>query len=389
MGIHRPIYLDYNATTPTDPRVIEVMLPYFFEKFGNPSSQSHAFGWEAQDAVEEARKSVANLVNSLPKEIVWTSGATESNNIALLGSMDCSKGPHHVITSAIEHKCILESSRFLEKKGMEVTYLPVSKEGQVRPEDVKKALRPHTRLISIMMANNEIGTINPIREIGIIAEEAGVLFHTDAAQALGKMKIDVVDLKVDLMSLSGHKNYGPKGVGALVVRKIKPSLELNPLFGGGSQEFGLRPGTLNVPGIVGMGESCRISQESLVSETHRVQAFRDQILSAVSDFPEIFVNGHKTDRLCNNVSLSFRGLSSDLFALGLNGLAVSSTSACSSQSGSVSHVLRSIGHDDNLARATVRIGLGRFTTENDIQFAIEKIKKLLEKNKKNLTRAEF
>ncbi len=381
-NLKMPIYLDYNATTPLDPLVLQAMLPYFEGQFGNPSSKSHAYGWEASMAVEKARNKVAEAIGADSREIFFTSGATESNNIAILGLIKNFKNTKaHIITSNVEHKAVCDVVKCCEEESFETTFLPVDQFGQISAEQVEKAIRPNTKLISIMMANNEVGSINPIAEIGRVAKKAGVFFHTDAAQAFGKIKIDVQAMGIDLLSISGHKIYGPKGIGALYVRKNNPAVILKPLNFGGSQEACLRPGTLNVPAIVGLGVASEIALQNMSAESERITAWRDQIISEVTKkMPNALLNGHPKERLCNNVSFSFANLDADLFALGLSGLAVSSGSACSSGMSAGSYVIKALGRSEELARSTLRIGLGRFTTDSDVQTAITKILALNKKS---------
>ncbi|MCB0350201.1 MAG: cysteine desulfurase [Bdellovibrionales bacterium] len=378
--MNRPIYLDYNATTPTDPEVLEAMLPYFKEAFGNASSNSHSYGWEASQAVETARKQVSELIEAKPKNIVWTSGATESNNLALFSIIRpyLKRGePVHLITTLIEHKAVLDVARELESEGCLVTYLKPDQFGQISAESVAQAITPHTKLVSIIMGQNEIGTLNPIKEIGQFTKSKNILFHVDAAQALGKTLISVDEMNIDLLSASGHKIYAPKGIGFLYVRD---QIQLEPMLFGGAQECGLRPGTLNVPGIVAFGKACEICTQNMSTEILRLTKLRDQFIEKVeSAVSSAKLNGHRTARLYSNASFSFEGLSADVFALGLSGLAVSSGSACSQ--GAPSHVLEAIGLPPALARATVRFGIGRFTTEAELDTAASKIIKMIEKNK--------
>lgn len=378
--MNRPIYLDYNATTPVDPEVLEVMLPYLREAFGNPSSVTHSYGWEANRAVDKAREQVAELIAAKPKNIIWTSGATESNNLAIIGAMRpyLSRGEKaHMITSLVEHKAVLDVAKALQEEGAEVTYLRPDYLGQVSAASVAAAIRPETRLISLIMGQNEIGTINPIAEIGRIAKTHKILFHVDGAQSVGKIPLSVGDMGIDFLSASGHKIYAPKGIGFLYARH---GLELNPLFFGGSQEQGLRPGTLNVPGIVGFGHACGICHKTMATEIARLTDMRDRFIKNVlTAVPTARLNGHPVQRLYSNISFSFGGLSADVFALGLSGLAVSSGSACSG--GAASHVLAAIDLPEDLARATVRFGIGRFTTEKDLTIALEKIVAMIEKNR--------
>lgn len=382
--MNKPIYLDYNATTPLAPQVFEAMKPYFVEEFGNASSMSHSYGWAANLAVKKARAQVAKSLNCDPKEIIWTSGATESNNLAIIGLIrHFLPEKTHIITANTEHKAVLEVFELAEHLGAEITVLPVDRLGQVSVEQVAAALKPHTRLVSLMMANNEIGTLHPIQKIGEMLRSKNILFHSDAAQAVGKVVIDLATLPVDLLSISGHKVYGPKGIGALYIRKKNPPIEIKPLICGGEQEGGIRPGTLNVPGIVGLGEACQIATEKMVEESARLRELRDALITRVlKSCPSATLNGHPTERLPNNASFSFQGLSSDVFALGLSGLALSSGSACTSASGKPSHVITALGLPEAIARATIRVGLGSQTTPQDIQVAGDKIIAMVEKNTK-------
>ncbi len=377
----KPIYLDNNATTKTDPRVFEKMKPYFEEEFGNPSSQSHSYGWEAELAVKTARREVAKLLNANPKNIFWTSGATESNNIAILGLIKNllykQKQKTHIITSSIEHKAVLDVIKYCENLGAEISIAEVNEYGQVELETLKKLQKENTGFISVMTANNEIGTCNDVEAIGQWCQDNGIIFHTDAAQATGKIRLNVETMGIDLLSLSGHKMYGPKGVGALYVNQDNPKVRLSPLMFGGGQEGGIRPGTLNVPGIVGLGEACRIAALHFDEENEKNRMLRDHLISEVlNNIPQAKLNGHPIDRLSNNINFSFKDLPADLFALGLNGIAVSSGSACSSKSAGSSYVLKAIGLEDKLAKSSLRIGLGRFTQKEDIDFAYQKIKGL-------------
>ncbi len=379
--MQKPIYLDNNATTKLDPRVFEKMRPYFEEEFGNPASQSHCYGWEAELAVKKSRQEVAKLLNANPKHIFWTSGATESNNIAILGLIKqlvySKKMKPHIITSAIEHKAVLDVVKYCENLGAEVSVAPVNEYGQVEISTLNKLKKENTAFVSIMAANNEIGTCNNIMAIGNWCQVNSIIFHTDAAQATGKIRLNVETMNIDLLSLSGHKMYGPKGVGALFVNLENPNVKLSPLMFGGGQEGGLRPGTLNVPGIVGLGEASRIALLHFDEENEKNCTLRDHLIKEVLDnIPQAKLNGHPTERLSNNANFSFKDLSADLFALGLNGLAVSSGSACSSNSASASYVLKAIGVDDCLAKSSIRIGLGRFTKKEDIDFCCSKIKGL-------------
>ncbi len=379
----RPIFLDHNATTPLDPQVLELMLPYLREEFGNPASSSHSYGWKAKAAVEKARKQVAAVLGADSKDIIFTSGATESNNMAILGLCQKWRGEKsHLITSAVEHKAVLQVCQVAADMGAELTVLPVDSEGLVRMEDLKAAIQPNTKLVSIMAANNEIGVINSISEIGKLCKEKGILFHTDAAQAFGKVPLDVKAMNIDLLSISGHKIYGPKGVGALFINRSKEEALPHNICFGGEQECGIRPGTLNVPGIVGLGAASEIALACMESENLRLQQYRDLMIDKIlGEVPIARLNGSKKLRLCNNLSFSFEGLNSDIFSLGLSGLAISSGSACTSSSAQPSHVLMALGHSVPLARATVRIGLGRHTTLEEVEKATDKIIQMYLKNK--------
>ena len=377
-----PIYLDYSATTPVDPRVAEKMIPYLVEKFGNPASRSHAFGWEAEAAVEEARAEVAKLVNADPKEIVWTSGATESNNLAIKGAAHFYSGKgKHVITVKTEHKAVLDTCRELERGGFEVTYLDVKESGLLDLDVFKAALRPDTILVSVMLVNNEIGVIQPIAEIGEICRGKGIIFHVDAAQATGKVAIDLTQLKVDLMSFSAHKSCGPKGIGALYVRR-KPRVRLEAQMHGGGHERGFRSGTLATHQIVGMGEAFRIAREEMGAENERIRMLRDRLLKGLSDIEQVFINGDLEHRVPHNLNISFAYIEGESMLMAIKDLAVSSGSACTSASLEPSYVLRALGRDDELAHSSIRFTLGRFTTEEEIEYAIkllhEKIGKLRE-----------
>lgn len=369
MSIQVP-YFDYQATTPVDPRVRDAMMPYLNEAFGNPSSRTHAYGWQAEMAVNRAREQVAHLLNASKEHIVFTSGATEANNLAILGIMESAPTPGHLIVSSAEHKAVLEVADEVKRRGFSVSFLPVNEYGQVRIPDLLATIRPDTRLISVMWANNEIGSLNPIAEIARIAQEKRIFFHTDAVQAVGRIPINLKEMPITALSFSGHKLYAPKGVGALFIRRdlVTP----RPQTYGGSQEWGLRPGTLNVPGIVALGKACAIAEEELPTESKRLTILRQKIWDTLrAEFPGVILNGHPTERLPGNLSLSFPNLKSDLFSLGLTQIACSSGSACTSGQGRSSHVLSSIGMKDDQARATVRLGLGRYTTDADVHTAIE------------------
>jgi cysteine desulfurase len=377
-----PIYLDYSATTPVDPRVAERMIPYLVEKFGNPASRSHSFGWEAEAAVEEAREEVAKLVRADPKEIVWTSGATESNNLALKGAAQFYSGKgKHLVTVKTEHKAVLDTCRELERQGFSVTYLDVQENGLVDLEAFTAALRPDTTLASVMFVNNEIGVIQPIAEMGEICRSRGVLLHVDAAQATGKVTIDLQTLQVDLMSFSAHKTYGPKGVGALYVRR-KPRVRLNAQMHGGGHERGFRSGTLPTHQIVGMGEAFRLARLEMGAENERIRMLRDRLLRGLSDIEEVYVNGDMERRVPHNLNLSFAYVEGESLLMAIKDLAVSSGSACTSASLEPSYVLRALGRNDELAHSSIRFTLGRFTTEEEVDHAIrllhDKINRLRE-----------
>ncbi len=367
-----PIFMDYQSTTPADPRVVEVMMPYFTQKFGNPHSRSHAYGWEAEEACEIARGHVARLINADPKEIIFTSGATEANNIALksVGAFYKDK-KNHIITVVTEHKCVLDSARHMEQQGFEVTYLPVQTNGLIDLEVLKAAIRPTTLMVSVMAVNNEIGVIQPLAEIGAITRAAGVFFHTDAAQAFGKIPLDVDAMNIDLMSISGHKIYAPKGVGALYVRR-RPRIRLESLFSGGGQERGMRSGTLPVPMVVGFGEAARIAGLEMQDETARIRYLSSKFLKAVmDDVPDVFMNGDREQRWPGCINLSFAYIEGESMIMAIKNLAVSSGSACTSASLEPSYVLRSIGVGEELAHTSIRFGIGRFTTEAEIDEAIK------------------
>ena len=366
-----PIYLDYSATTPVDPRVAEKMIPYLVEHFGNPASRSHAYGWETERAVEEARAEVAALVNADPKEIIWTSGATESDNLAIKGAAQFYKGKgKHVITVKTEHKAVLDTCRELERVGFEVTYLDVLENGLIDLDVLKAAMRPDTILVSVMFVNNEIGVIQPIAEIGELCREKGVVFHVDAAQATGKVDIDLRELKVDLMSFSAHKTYGPKGIGALYVRR-KPRVRLEAQMHGGGHERGLRSGTLATHQIVGMGEAFRIAREEMAAENQRIRALRDRLLEGLSGIEATYVNGDLEHRVPHNLNISFAYVEGESLIMAIKDVAVSSGSACTSASLEPSYVLRALGRNDELAHSSIRFTIGRFTTEEEIDYTID------------------
>ncbi len=377
-----PIYLDYSATTPVDPRVAEKMIPWLTEHFGNPASRSHAYGWEAEAAVEQAREQVALLVNCDPKEIVWTSGATESNNLALKGAAQFYKSRgKHIITVKTEHKAVLDTVRELERQGFEATYLDVQENGLLDLEALKAALRADTIIVSVMAVNNEIGVIQDIAAIADICRERGIIFHVDAAQATGKMEIDLEKVKVDLMSFSAHKTYGPKGIGALYIRR-KPRVRLEAQIHGGGHERGFRSGTLATHQIVGMGEAFRIAREEMATENERIRMLRDRMHDGLSDIEEVHLNGDLERRVAHNLNVSFNFVEGESLIMALKELAVSSGSACTSASLEPSYVLRALGRSDELAHSSIRFSIGRFTTMEDVDFAVklihEKIGKLRE-----------
>ncbi len=368
-----PIYMDNNSTTRTDPRVVDAMLPYFTEKFGNAASRSHPFGWEAEAAVEEARDQIADLIGASGKEIIFTSGATESANLALKGvaAMYKKKG-NHFISTAVEHKCVLDPLKRLEREGCHVTILPVDKFGQVHPEQVREAMTDKTVLVSVIAANNEIGTINPVKGIGAVCKEKGVLFHVDAVQSVGKVPVDVEEMGIDLLSLSGHKVYGPKGVGALYVRKKNPRVRLEPMQDGGGHERGMRSGTLAVPFIVGLGAACDIARREMPEESKKTFALRERLRKGIMDkLPETYLNGHPTERLPGNANISFAYVEGEGLMMGIKDVAVSSGSACTSASLEPSYVLRALGVGDELAHSSIRFGLGRFNTEAEVDYVVD------------------
>ena len=374
-----PIYLDYSATTPVDPRVAEKMIPYLTELFGNPASRSHPFGWTAEKAVEDAREEVAKLVNADPKEIIWTSGATESNNLAIKGAAHFYSGKgKHVITVKTEHKAVLDTVRELEREGFEATYLDVQENGLIDLEVLKAAIRPDTVVVSVMFVNNEIGVIQPIAEIGEICREKGVIFHVDAAQATGKVDIDLAKLKVDLMSFCAHKTYGPKGIGALYVRR-KPRVRLEAQMHGGGHERGLRSGTLATHQIVGMGEAFRLARLEMAEENKRVGALRDRLLKGLSQMEEVFVNGDMEHRVPHNLNISFAYVEGESLIMAIKDVAVSSGSACTSASLEPSYVLRALGRNDELAHSSIRFTLGRFTTVEEIDYTIDLLQRKIGK----------
>ncbi|MEQ5838883.1 IscS subfamily cysteine desulfurase [Paraburkholderia acidicola] len=376
---HLPIYMDYSATTPVDPRVVDKMIPYLREQFGNPASRSHSYGWDAEHAVEEARENVAALVNADPREIIWTSGATESDNLAIKGAAHFykSKGKH-IITVKTEHKAVLDTCRELEREGFEVTYLDVKDDGLVDLDVLKAALRPDTILVSVMSVNNEIGVIQDIASIGEICREKGIIFHVDAAQATGKIEIDLQKLKVDLMSFSAHKTYGPKGIGALYVRR-KPRVRIEAQMHGGGHERGMRSGTLATHQIVGMGEAFRIAREEMATENERIRMLRDRLLRGLSEIEEVYVNGEMDKRVPHNLNISFNFVEGESLIMAVKDVAVSSGSACTSASLEPSYVLRALGRNDELAHSSIRFTVGRFTTEQDVDYVINLLKSKIAK----------
>jgi cysteine desulfurase len=373
-AMRRTVYLDYHATTPVDPRVLDAMLPYFGDKFGNAASRSHRFGWEAEKAVELARKRIAELAGASAREIVFTSGATESDNLALKGVAGTVSAPAHMITMATEHKAVLDPLKGLERSGWRVTVLLPEPDGRLDLQRLRDAFQPETVLVSIMYANNEIGVIQPVREIGAICRERGVLFHCDAAQAFGKVPVDVEQDRIDLLSVTAHKICGPKGIGALYVRRRNPRVSLQPQMDGGGHEFGLRSGTLNVPAIVGFGEACAICGREMAAEASRLTRLRDRLKASIlSGLEEVFVNGSLYYRLPGNLNLSFAGVEADALIMSMPDLALSTGSACTSATVEPSFVLRAIGVSDALARSSVRFGLGRFTKEEEVDYAAERV----------------
>ena len=375
MAVKLPIYFDNHATTQVDPRVVQAMLPYFTEKFGNAASRNHPFGWAGEEAVENARAQVASLIGATPKEIIFTSGATESDNLMIKGvaEMYREKG-NHIITQAIEHKAVLDTCKRLEKDGFEVTYLPVGKDGRVNPEDVRKAITPKTILITIMYANNEIGVINPIQEIGKIAKEHGIFFASDGVQAVGKIPVDVQKDNIDLLAISAHKIYGPKGVGALYVRRRNPRVQLAAIIDGGGHERGMRSGTLNVPGIVGLGAACEIAQKEMAEESVRLRKLRDRLKAGLeAKLDEVYINGSLEHRLPNNLNMSFAYVEGESLLMGINDIAVSSGSACTSATLEPSYVLKALGVGEDLAHTSIRFGLGRFNTEEEVDYVTDKM----------------
>lgn len=373
-----PIYLDHHATTPVDPRVVAEMLPFFTEAFGNPSSRNHAFGWKADKAVDQARRSVARLVGADAREVVFTSGATESNNMAIKGALAARSGRSHVVTVCTEHHSVLDTCRRLGRRGIDVTVLSVGADGLVNLDELRAAISPRTALVSVMAANNEIGVLHPLGELAAAAHAHGALFHTDAAQLAGKLPVSVVDVDVDFLSLTAHKFYGPKGVGALVVRRRAPKISIEPLFDGGGQEQGLRPGTLNVPGIVGLGAAARLCLEEWPHEPERIGTLRDHLLRGLEQrVGDVTVNGSLSARLPHNLNIHVHGVEGAELHTALDDIAVSSGAACATSSAEPSHVLKALGVGDDAARASIRFGLGRRTTIEEVDYAVDKLSKVV------------
>jgi cysteine desulfurase len=380
-GVKLPIYLDNHATTPLDPRVLEAMMPYFTTRFGNAASRNHSFGWEAEEAVEQAREQIARLIGATAKEIIFTSGATESNNLAIKGvaEMYREKG-NHIITVATEHKAVLDTCKRLEKYGYRVTYVPVGRDGLIDLDDLERALDDKTILVTIMAANNEIGVLQPIEAIGALCKERGVLFHTDAVQAVGKVPIDVNTIQASLLSLSGHKIYGPKGVGALYVRRKNPRVQLTALIDGGGHERGMRSGTLNVPGIVGLGKACEIAMQEMAEESRRLAALRDRLKEKIlAALDAVQVNGNMEHHLPGNLNMSFLYVEGESLLMGIHEIAVSSGSACTSATLEPSYVLKALGLGDDVAHSSIRFGIGRFNTEAEIDYVAAKIIDVVQK----------
>ncbi len=370
-----PIYFDNNATTPCDPRVVDTMIPFFTQNFGNAASRNHSFGWSAEEAVDYAREQVAKLIGADPKEIIFTSGATEGDNLAIKGvyEMYASKG-NHIITTTIEHKAVLDTCKHLEKLGAEVTYLPVDAEGMINLRDLEKAITPKTILLAIMYANNEVGTVNPMREISAIAKKHGVLLFSDAVQAVGKIPVDVNKDGIDLMAFTAHKMYGPKGVGALYVRRKNPRVKVTAQLDGGGHERGMRSGTLNVPGIVGFGKACEICMQEMASDTERITKLRNKLETELLKVEESYLNGHKTNRLPHVANISFKHVEGEGLLMGINKfIALSSGSACTSASLEPSYVLKALGLGDDLAHSSLRFGLSRFSTEEEVDYTIKAV----------------
>ncbi|PYV76559.1 MAG: IscS subfamily cysteine desulfurase [Acidobacteria bacterium] len=374
-GVKLPIYMDNHATTPVDPRVLEEMLPYFTDRFGNAASRNHSFGWAGEEAVETARERIAKLIGATTKEIIFTYGATESDNLAIKGvaEMYREKG-NHIITAVTEHKAVLDTCKRLEKYGYRVTYLPVQKDGLVDLDDLKRAIDNKTILVTIMAANNEIGVVQPIAEIGKLCHEKGVIFHSDATQAVGKIPIEVIKQNLDLLSISAHKMYGPKGVGALYVRRKSPRVQISPIIDGGGHERGMRSGTLNVPGIAGLGKACALCYEEMPQESVRMSGMRDRLRDRImSNLDEVYINGSMEHRLPQNLNISFAYVEGESLLMGINDVAVSSGSACTSATLEPSYVLKALGTGDDLAHSSIRFGLGRFNTEAEVDYVADRV----------------
>jgi cysteine desulfurase len=370
---HRPIYMDYSATTPVDPRVVQTMIPFLYEQFGNPASRSHSYGWEAEAAVEAARVHVAALLNADPREIIWTSGATEGNNLAIKGAANFYRGKgKHIVTVKTEHKAVLDTCRDLERSGFEVTYLDVDHEGMVDLDALRASLRPDTTLVSVMLVNSETGVIQPVAEIGALCRARGIVFHCDAVQAAGKVPIDLKTLEIDLLTVTAHKVYGPKGIGALYVRR-KPRIRIEAQIHGGGHERGMRSGTLPTHQIVGMGEAFRLARLELDDEARRVGALRDRLMAGLTKLEEIYVNGSLEHRIPHNLNVSFNFVEGESLIMGIKGVAVSSGSACTSASLEPSYVLRALGRSDELAHSSIRFTLGRFTTEDEVDEVVRQV----------------
>ncbi|HEY5163747.1 MAG TPA: IscS subfamily cysteine desulfurase [Terriglobales bacterium] len=374
-GIKLPIYMDNHATTPVDPRVVQEMLPYFTEKFGNAASRNHQFGWEAEEAVEQARERIAKLIGATTKEIIFTSGATESDNLAIKGVAEMYKEKgNHIITAVTEHKAVLDTGKRMEKNGFRVTYMPVQKDGLVDLDDLKRAMDDKTILVTLMAANNEIGVVQPLAEIGKLCKERGVIFHTDSTQAIGKIPIDVNKMGIDLASISGHKMYGPKGVGALYVRRKSPRVQLVAQMDGGGHERGMRSGTLNVTGIVGLGKACEICMNEMPEESCKLSGLRNRLRDKImGSLDEVYINGSQEHRLPNNLNISFAYVEGESLLMGINDIAVSSGSACTSATLEPSYVLKALGTGDELAHSSIRFGLGRFNTAEEVDYVAEKV----------------
>jgi cysteine desulfurase len=380
-GVKLPIYMDNHATTPVDPRVLEEMLPYFMEKFGNAASRNHSFGWAGEEGVETARERIAKLVGATTKEIIFTSGATESDNLAIKGAAEMyrEKG-NHIITAVTEHKAVLDTCKRLEKYGYRVTYLPVQKDGLIDLDDLKRSMDDKTILVTIMAANNEIGVLQPVAEIGKICREKGVIFHTDATQAVGKVPVDVNKQNIDLMSISGHKMYGPKGVGALYVRRKNPRVQISAIIDGGGHERGMRSGTLNVPGIVGLGKACAIASEDLPQESCKLAGLRNRLRDRImGKLDEVYINGSMEHRLPGNLNISFAYVEGESLLMGINDIAVSSGSACTSATLEPSYVLKALGAGDDLAHSSIRFGIGRFNTEAEVDYVADRVIETVER----------